>query len=517
MFSAQQRHFAEALSNLVLSNPFEAERTRQAERRLHDMVVQGVMSGVEFGDAKPVAGRPLVEPVVQAAHGLSRQLRDVIAEQPDAVTGEDYRLYTDIANTVLYFRFRDRLQRTFEAGRQRDGGRDEPETVDYFDEFDKEWRQFYDLPVSHPYPQRSAAHLFACFFQVRRAYSLIDAHIVGRSRAAARLRTDVWHSVFTFDFHRFGRMLFDRIHDVTTLITGPSGTGKELVARAIGLSRHIPFDPARRRFVEEFGGAFHPVHIAALAETLLESELFGHAKGAFTGATAAREGWFELCGPAHTVFLDEIGELTPSVQVKLLRVLQNRTFHRLGESRERQFAGKLVAATNRDMAEEMDAGRFRTDLYFRLCSDIVRTPSLREQLADDPGELDHLVRHVALRVVGDETEASLLARDVLAWIDTSLGRQYDWPGNFRELEQCVKNVLVRNEYTPLHRKGHGGASSLANAIQNGDMTLHDLTLRYCRHVYDRERSYAAAARTLGIDQRTVKRYVLEGESSDAKW
>src|SRR5262249_2233744 len=170
------------------------------------------------------------------------------------------------------------------------------------------------------------------------------------------------------------------------LITGPSGSGKELVAQAIGLARYIPFDAERQAFVENFAGSFYALNPSALSPTLIESELFGHRRGAFTGAVQDRAGWREGGRRLGTVFLDEIGELEPALQVKLLRVLQTRTFQRLGDTRDRRFHGKIIAATNRELATEMAAGRFRKDLYYRLCSDIVVTPALQEHLRPPPGD-----------------------------------------------------------------------------------------------------------------------------------
>src|SRR5439155_14349722 len=121
--------------------------------------------------------------------------------------------------------------------------------------------------------------------------------------------------------------------------------------------------------------------------TLIETELFGHRKGAFTGAVADRPGWLEVCPPFGTVFLDEIAETQAAIQVKLLRVVQTRTFQRVGETQDRPFRGKIVAATNRDLAAEMQAGRFRPDLYYRLCSNVIETPSLAAQLREAPDEL----------------------------------------------------------------------------------------------------------------------------------
>src|SRR5262249_25438512 len=138
----------------------------------------------------------------------------------------------------------------------------------------------------------------------------------------------------------------------------------------------------------------------------------------------------EVCRPLGTVFLDEIGELDPAIQVKLLRVLQTRTFQRIGDTKPRTFHGKVIAATNRDLAREMQEGRFREDFYYRLCSDVIATPPLREQLAQGAGELGRLLLFIARRVVGEE-EAAPLAREVEEWVGANLGPDYAWPGNVR--------------------------------------------------------------------------------------
>jgi transcriptional regulator with PAS, ATPase and Fis domain len=304
---------------------------------------------------------------------------------------------------------------------------------------------------------------------------------------------------------RYRRLLFDRMADFTTLVTGPSGTGKELVARAIGLSRYIAFDASTGRFTEEFAGSFFPLNLSALSPTLIESELFGHKRGSFTGAIEDRLGWLESCPPQGTVFLDEIGELAPAIQVKLLRVLQDRVFNRLGESTVRHFQGKLIAATNRDLTQLLRSGDFREDLYYRLCSDVVVAPSLRQRLAVDATELRELVVHIASRLVGDEAEA--VAGEVLQSIAQHLGPDYAWPGNIRELEQCVRNVLVRKEYRParpLEPTEPTARQALFSAIDAGQLTADALLQAYCTLVYSQTGSYDATARRIALDRRTVK-------------
>ena len=308
-----------------------------------------------------------------------------------AAANKELTLYEDVVLYVLYDRFRPQLQAAIEPALEGTV----PAKIAFWPDFKRAFEHYLSLP-DQPLPSNyEPAHIFAGFFQVRRAFHHIFDYIVGQSLPAARLRAAVWQSIFTHDMRRYRRSLYNRMSDIATLISGPSGTGKELVARAVGLSRYIPFDEKKACFTDDFRGSFHAVNISALSPTLIESELFGHAKGSFTGATADRAGWLEQCKPLGTVFMDEIGELDPSIQAKMLRVVQSRTFARVGETQTRPFHGKLIAATNRDLAEEMRTGRFREDLYYRLCSDLITTTPLREQLADAPEDLHNLVLFAA--------------------------------------------------------------------------------------------------------------------------
>jgi DNA-binding NtrC family response regulator len=207
--------------------------------------------------------------------------------------------------------------------------------------------------------------------------------------------------------------------DSTVLITGESGTGKELVARR--LYQHGP-----RR-----GGKFVPVNCGALPETILESELFGHRKGAFTGATTDRKGLLE---EAHggVLFLDEIGEMPASMQVRLLRFLQGGEVRRVGESMTRRVDVRLVAATHRSLEDEVAAGRFRHDFYYRINVMGIRIPPLRERPEDIPPLAEHFLKRMALRLRRPVTGFTPAARDLLT--------SYAWPGNVRELANAIERA-----------------------------------------------------------------------------
>jgi two-component system NtrC family response regulator len=209
--------------------------------------------------------------------------------------------------------------------------------------------------------------------------------------------------------------------NATVLLRGESGTGKELVARAIHY--HSP----RANF------PLIKVNCAALPETLLESELFGHEKGAFTGATAKRIGRFEAADKG-TLFLDEIGELTPGMQVKLLRVLQEREFERLGGNQTIKVDVRVITATNRDLEKAMREGKFREDLYYRLNVVSIVIPPLRERKEDIPELLDHFIKKYGQANRKKISGVSAEVRDLLM--------RYSYPGNVRELENIIERAVV---------------------------------------------------------------------------
>ena len=283
----------------------------------------------------------------------------------------------------------------------------------------------------------------------------------------------------------------------TVLIHGESGTGKELVARAI----HFSGDRAMKPFIT--------VSCAALAETLLESELFGYEKGAFTGAAAQTRGKFEMAD-GGTIFLDEIGDIPPKLQADLLRVLQERRFYRLGGTAEIRVDVRVVAATNKNLAEEVREGRFRDDLYYRLNVIEIHIPPLRNRREDIPLLADHLIERISHEVGKDSRDISEGALRLLL--------DYDWPGNVRELENALERAIVtcRNQ-----KLVEDDFAFLSAAIQPKKgwtippgMTLQQLEKQAIVTTLDRTQgNIKEAAGLLGIDRSTLyeklKRYEIE--------
>ena len=209
--------------------------------------------------------------------------------------------------------------------------------------------------------------------------------------------------------------------DTTVLVYGESGTGKEFIVRLI----HDQSPRAAAPFVS--------INCAALTETLLESELFGHVRGAFTGAVRDKAGLFEVAG-SGTIFLDEIGEIAPTVQAKLLRALQEREIRRVGAERSIKVNARVVAATNRDLRAAVDAGTFREDLYFRLGAFIITVPPLRDRREDIPPLVHNFLIRAAARMKKD---VSAVSADAMAAL-----MRYRWPGNVRELEHAVERAVI---------------------------------------------------------------------------
>ncbi len=509
LLSANEWRVAEAIAGIGYVNPFLPERIELEKQALG----KDFVNFQPFLQYRPDCSVSDMFPNVPALCKRSEQLlvkmlAKLLAQEP--ATDHELEVYENLVLYQLYERY---MSNALDLPMVSFCTRPLRDILDCYDSFVKDFQRFLVLPERKLPSNLDQDIIFAGLFQLERAFFHIFRHIVGPSMAAAQLRAAIWQSIFTHDMRCYMRSLYRYMGDITTLITGPSGTGKELVALSIAHSRFIEFDSKKRKFVADYANSFVGLNLTAIAPTLIESELFGHAKGAFTDAKADRPGYLDesKCPQWGSVLLDEIGELDTHIQVKLLRVLQSREFQRVGDSKTCKFVGKIIAATNRDLVAEMEAGRFREDFYYRLCADRIETPSLRAQLQEAPDGIANFVRFIATRLLPDTpAEASRLTDQVVSWITTYLGPDYAWPGNIRELEQCVRSIMIRGSYVPARRQSAPETSHVAKFttdVKEGRLNRDQLLSGYFSLVYAKFGNYRATARQLGVDWRTVKELV----------
>lgn len=392
--------------------------------------------------------------------------------------------------------------------------------IDAFDQLILDQIKTGDTPLPVPFASSARAlmtrrgfsaeafgHYFAMFYQLRRAFYFINHALVGHTPCMKTLRKRLWNNVFTHDIRRYELLLWDHMEDFSTVLLGETGTGKGAAATAIGRSGYIPFNMEKECFTESFTRSFVSINLSQFSPTLLESELFGHRKGAFTGAIDQHEGVLGRCSPHGAIFLDEIGDVAVPVQIKLLQVLQERTFSPVGSHEILRFRGRVIAATNKQLDKLRQQGHFRDDFFYRLCSDVITVPSLRQRLQEDPVELNELLNHVIQRLTGQESKP--LIAEIKEVFHSNLGDHYPWPGNVRELEQAVRRILLTKQYEGdlMSKATPDSQARLLAGIEGGILDAEALLSAYCTLLYQRHGTYEEVARRTHLDRRTVKKYI----------
>jgi transcriptional regulator with AAA-type ATPase domain len=481
------REFFRAVGDVVYGNPFTAQRAELIVR-----LAPGATPGDMWRD--PDALVRIVEPRLAPWRDVNRPLERVSAADRDLI--QIAFLY------CIYHYTRAKLDAHIERQARQPGP---ALTMPFADEV------IADL-VRIGLSEEMAARYFGLFYQLRRAFYFIHRSLAGDSDSMRRLREALWNNIFTHDMRGFDAALWNRMEDFSTLLLGETGTGKGQAAAAIGRSAFIPYIAESRRFAANFTETFISINLSQFAENLIESELFGHRKGAFTGAIDHNQGVFERCSAHGALFLDEIGEVAIPVQIKLLQVLQERTFTPIGGREKKRFSGRVIAATNRPLTDLRREGRFREDFFYRLCSDVIQVPTLRQRLAEAPGELEQLVRVLLERIAGER--AASLTEQILEALKRDLPPDYPWPGNVRELEQAVRRILLTGSYRPGsgHVQAVDGEERLVAQLREGRLSADELLSAYSAMLYERLGSYAAVAERTGLDPRTSRKYVLSAKS-----
>ena len=485
----EERKIFDLVYRAGIANPFSDER---------------VTLDQEIGGQPPQASQTQrIDRAVAEVNRRIAQLREEGRARLEDYAGDDRRLAAAAFLFEFFYRFRksfdQHIQDQLAAG-------DTPVKVNFSN-------KALTLLRGRGFSEADSRRYFALGFQLRRAFFFIGRTLVGSSRAMKRLRRALWQNVFTHNIDLYNRYLVSRMEDFSTLVLGETGTGKGTAAMAMGRSGFIPFNERKKTFLESFNRTFVSLNLSQFPESLIESELFGHKKGAFTGAVKDHRGVFERCSPHGSILLDEIGELSHQLQIKLLHVLQDRVFCAVGSHEPARFQGRVIAATNRSIEEIRKKGIFRDDFYYRLTSDIIEVPPLRQRIEEDPGELDDLLEHTVKRMIGQSSpELTRMVRDVIA---DDLGMAYPWPGNVRELEQCVRRVLLTRHYQGLEmvKSGDPGVF-LSQRLAQGDIDAHQLVAGYCHLLHQRYGTFEEVARRTRLDRRTVKKYIQEWQSED---
>jgi len=480
----EEKEFFTTVANTAFANPFSRERIEL------DRKITGV-SGVDLPREE------MVRLVTARVAERLRTLEESGRANVNLYAGEERRTAGVVFLFTVYHRFRAELDAFI------------PKQIEAGDQLCKVpfAREALAKLVGLGFSEEEALKYFALFYQFRRAFYFIESGLVGTSRSMHNLRLNLWNNVFTRNIDLYDTHLWNRMEDFSTLLLGETGTGKGAAAAAIGRSCSIPFDPLKCQFVESFTRNFISLNLSQYPETLIESELFGHCKGAFTGAVEHHEGVFSRCSPHGSIFLDEIGDLSIPVQIKLLQVLQERTFSAVGSHDRLRFHGRVIAATNRPLDDMRRKGQFRDDYYYRLCSDTIAVPSLRERIAEEPRELEVMVGHLLTRIVGVSRQE--LIDLVLSALRRDLPPDYSWPGNVRELEQAVRRILLSGSY-----RGDSSLQSEAGgaiAMKDGGMDAHALLANHCRKLFEQFGTYEEVARRTRLDRRTVKKYLQSAD------
>lgn len=482
--SASQRHFFKQISKITFVNPFSLERERADCHLLQ----------LEMGKLDIFARLNKIQQL------LDTNFKQLEQQQPFKISdyqGENHHIMKFSWLFYMFHVFQDEFNLFIEQqGKAGDKAIELPFAKSIMNNFKKAG-----------FSDEENILFIALFYQLHRGFWFITRAVSGDCAAIIKLRMQLWNNIFTFNPLWYLKYLYGRMEDFSTLLLGETGTGKTLVARAIGCSGFIPFDSQRRCFKESYTHAFQAINLSQYPASLLESELFGHKKGAFTGAIENHQGIFSRCSQHGSVFIDEIGEIDIPTQVKLLNVIQERVFSPVGSYEKHRFAGRVISATNRNIQQLRHDGLFRNDLYYRLCSDVIIVPTLQQRIQQNPKELRRLIEHLLMRVI--ETTDSFLVDHIEQCIHASLPKNYSWPGNVRELEQCIRRICLSGTYETNEQNlpQRGGF-----IITEDKLTTQQLLQRYCHYLYQQQGSYEAVARITQLDRRTVKKYIIGAEN-----
>jgi hypothetical protein len=479
----KQRDFFNQITGLAFVNPFSKEK-EQADCELLN-VLKGKLSLLQRTE--------IIQKLLQDQFKLLEGATGFRINQFQGKTRETIKL------AWLFYQYHEYLEQFNKYIKEQNSQGDELIELPFADKLIERFQEV-------GFTEMETKKFIALFYQLSRGFYFINSSISGDCPAIIELRMHLWNNIFTFNPQWYLKYLCGKMEDFSTLLLGATGTGKSLAAYTIGCSGFIPFDLAKKRFRESFTRSYQSINLSQYPASLLESELFGHKKGAFTGAIEQHQGLFARCSAHGAVFIDEIGDIDMPTQVKLLNVLQDRTFSPVGSHEKMRFSGRVISATNRNIEQLRKDGLFRDDLYYRLCSDVIVVPSLQQRLRENPEELGNLIAGLLMRII-DAPDTQLVSR-IEKRVLSTVPPDYHWPGNVRELEQCIRRICLVGHYKAAEQTDSTGHNGFVVTENSGEDSAQNLLKKYCDFLYQRHGSYEAVARITQLDRRTVKKYIV---------
>jgi len=479
----EERHFFTLLAELIFSNPFSIERSTITSMFgiVIDQHNESYQHTHHYNAVIPTLKAMLLQLSERGIYGIN-----------DIATDDKQRLEYALL-FLLYHEYTDEFDQLINAQAEQ---HNTPLNVSFA-------KTLLNQLHRYGFTEQEALRYFALFYQFRRAYFFIHKALIGDASCMRELRHALWNNIFTADVRLYANHLWNRMEDFSTLLLGDTGTGKGSAAAAIGRSGLIPFDVYSNRFSENFTDAFVSINLLEYSENLIESELFGHRKGAFTGAIDHYKGLFERCSPHGSLLLDEIGDVSIPIQIKLLNVLQQRRFKPVGSHEHKRFHGRVIAATNRDLTQLRHADEFRDDFFYRLSSDVIQMPTLQQRIEQSPQELEQLIESLVTRMTQATNPA--LVDQIVSTLEKNLPANYHWPGNVRELEQAVRHIILNNHYRINARPPQ--PNHWIEQLQQGQFNAQELMAHYCQLLYQQHGTYEQVAKITALDRRTVKKYI----------
>jgi transcriptional regulator with AAA-type ATPase domain len=504
--------FLEPVSRLYTTSPFDPawEELERTALRIGPIGGQG---------ERRSSGGELTENLKRMSGAIGTGVAIIAGALEQGATGTDHELtvYRGAALYRLFSEYGAELQRLID-----EDGVDVP----FHDAFLDRYRSlFRHRGLSVP----EASHLLSLFYQARRVWYFASTKILGGSPSARAARLAIWRANIGRDACAYAGSLYRLMDEVPVLITGETGTGKELAAECVAWSRYIPFDVATRRFVRKPREDYHARNFCEVPDELVESALFGHKRGSFTGATADSTGFFGLPQVNGSLLLDEVGEIPRHIQAKLLRPLQNREYTPVGENQPREILGRLMFATHRDLEVMCREETFRPDLFERINGARIHMPSLRQILAEAPFELRTYVRAFVGKRIDDPEQAETWTEKVVVVLQATRAH-HPWPRNLRELQHDTERCLLGDSAPPAPAPATIAPASpqpattapppsseiLGRRAKAGGVTLEEVERAYVTRLYALTGQNASeTARRAEIDRKKVSRLLDFGRL--ARW